>query len=93
MHSANISYRLGKSAPPGEIKERIGGQKELLSAYQRFQAHLEANGIDLGKTGARLGPMLTIDSDAERFTGEFSTEANKLISRDYRPPFVVPEKV
>jgi len=37
--------------------------------------------------------MLTMDSDTERFTGDFSTEANMLITRNYRSPFFVPEKV
>lgn len=93
MHAANISYRLGRSASPGEIRERIGGQQELLNAYHRFHEHLEANGVDPGQTPAVLGPMLTLDPDAERFTGAFSTEANKLVARAYRAPFVVPEKV
>jgi hypothetical protein len=37
--------------------------------------------------------MLTMDSDTERFTGEFSDEANRLVSREYREPFVVPAQV
>jgi predicted dehydrogenase len=93
VHMGNISYRLGKATPGPEIAERVRGRKELASSYERFQAHLEANGIDLGKMPAALGPMLTMDSDAERFTGEFSREANQLVSREYRAPFVVPEKV
>ena len=47
--------------------------------------------LDVNKIVA--GPILTMDSDAERFTGEFSQEANQLLSRNYRKPFVVPEKV
>jgi len=93
VHMGNISYRLGKAAPSAETSEKIRGRKELLTSYERFQAHLAANGIDLEKTPAVLGPMLTMDSDAERFTGEFSQEANRLVSREYRQPFVVPEKV
>ncbi|MCX7049255.1 MAG: Gfo/Idh/MocA family oxidoreductase [Candidatus Sumerlaeota bacterium] len=93
VHLGNISYRLGKGAPSGEIAEKIRGRKELSSAFERMQAHLAANGIDLGKTPAALGPMLTMDSDTERFTGEFSEDANKLVTRPYRAPFVVPEKV
>ena len=37
--------------------------------------------------------MLTLDSGQERFVGEFSQEANPLLSRDYRQPFVVPAAV
>jgi len=93
VHMGNISYRLGKATPSGEIAEKIHGRKELAASFERFQAHLAANGIDLAKTPAALGPLLTMDSDAERFTGEFSAEANKLVSREYRAPFVVPEAV
>jgi predicted dehydrogenase len=93
VHMANIGYRLGKTAPAGEIKERVSGQKEWARAYDRFAGHLSANGIDLDRTPAVLGPMLTMDSAQERFVGEFNREANQLVSRDYRQPFVVPEKV
>jgi hypothetical protein len=93
VHMANISYRLGKTAAPGEIRERIRGRRGSLDAYERFQAHLAANGIDLDKTRATLGPLLTMDSNTERFTGEFATEANKLVTREYRAPFVVPVRV
>jgi predicted dehydrogenase len=93
IHLANASYRVGKAARPEEVRERINGQKELLATFERLQGHLEANGIDLGKTPAMLGPMLTMDSVTERFTGEFNAEANPLLTREYRAPFVVPEKV
>jgi hypothetical protein len=87
----NISYRLGQNVSAGQIKERILGRPELLKVYERFRAHLDANGVDLNKI--TLGPTLTMDPDTERFTGEFSREANQLVSREYRKPFVVPEKV
>jgi hypothetical protein len=37
--------------------------------------------------------VLSFDPKAERFTGERAEEANKLLRRDYRAPFVVPETV
>ena len=52
-----------------------------------------ANKIDWNKEDVILGPMLDFDADSEKFTGEFSTEANQLITREYREPFVVPDKV
>lgn len=93
FHMANISYRLGKAKSPGEIRERIQGKKELSNAHERFVEHLAANGIALDKTPAVLGPWLTMDSEKERFVGDLSDEANRLVTRDYRQPFVVPEKV
>jgi len=93
VHLGNISHRVGKTMPDGEIRERIAGNRELSAAYDRFHAHLAANGVDLDKTPAMLGAMLTFDPNTEHFVGEFSDAANQLVSRDYRAPFVVPEKV
>ena len=93
IHMANISYRIGKTATPGEINERMSGHKVSVDTLENFQEHLAVNGIDLNKTRATMGPMLTLNADTERFTGEFSKEANQLVSRNYRAPFVVPEKV
>jgi predicted dehydrogenase len=93
VHLGNISHRVGKTMPDREIGERIEGNRELSAAYQRFHAHLSANGVDLDKTPVTLGAMLSFDADTERFVGEFSEAANRLVSREYRAPFVVPEKV
>jgi hypothetical protein len=93
VHMGNLSYRLGRAAPSGEVAERLRGRKDLAEAFGRFQSHLEANGIDLGKTPAVLGPLLSMDPQKEQFVGEFAVEANKLVTRAYRKPFVVPEKV
>jgi hypothetical protein len=91
IHMANISYRLGKNLSAGEIKERITGETELLGAYERFKDHLRANDVDVDRMIA--GPMLTLDPERERFTGDFSAAANKLARGEYRRGFVVPEKV
>ncbi len=93
VHLGNISYRVGRTMPDREIRERIAGNPDLSDAYQRFQAHLLANGVDLDKTPATMGAMLTFDPETERFVGEFSQPANQLVSREYRTPFVVPETV
>jgi predicted dehydrogenase len=92
VHMGNISHRLGKAASDDEIRAAIKGEKTLAEAFQRFLVHLDANEIDLRKTPIRMGPMLTLDPQTERFTGPFSDEANMLISRNYREPFVVPNE-
>jgi hypothetical protein len=38
-----------------------------------------------------LGPMLKLDPNSERFTGRFSKEANRYVSREYPKPLVNPE--
>jgi len=93
LHMANISYRVGKHTPSGKIREAVKGEKELSDSLDRLLHHLSANKIDLEKEPLTLGPLLTLDPHKERFTGAFSEEANQLISREYRKPFVVPKKV
>jgi hypothetical protein len=93
VHLGNISHRAGTTLPDREIRERIAGTKELAAAYERFKAHLAANGIDLDKTPATLGAMLTFDADTERFVGEFNESANPFVSRQYRAGFVMPDHV
>jgi hypothetical protein len=92
-HMGNVSYRLGKKTLPDEVAERIKANKELSESFERFQQHLSANVVDLNKTPMILGPWLKMDTQSEKFIGDFQQEANKLVSRDYRRPFVVPEEV
>ena len=49
--------------------------------------------VDLAKEPITMGPMLTMDPRAEKFVGEKSNWANMLVKRNYREPFVVPDKV
>jgi hypothetical protein len=91
-HLANISHRIGQQAAPDVIRERIKPQPELGDAFERCQAYLKDNGVDLNTTPAVLGPWVDFDGKTERFTGEFAKEANALLRRkEYRKPFVFPE--
>ena len=90
-HQGNISYRLGKQAPPEKIMEVIKGDKEMMDSFERFEQHLLANEVDFKTTPRILGPWLTMDVKNERFTGRFSSQVNELVTRNYRKPFVVPQ--
>ena len=90
-HTGNISYRLGKHAQPGEISEKVKGDRDALATFERMQHHLEANGVNLTIDTLGLGEFLKMNPARLKFTN--SRDANKLLTRDYRPPFVVPEKV
>ncbi|NUQ62587.1 MAG: hypothetical protein HUU20_08865 [Pirellulales bacterium] len=48
-------------------------------------------GLDLSGTVYRLGQTLRFDSQAEEFLGD--AEANQMLHRSYRGPFVVPERL
>ncbi|NQV35601.1 MAG: Gfo/Idh/MocA family oxidoreductase [Phycisphaeraceae bacterium] len=92
-HMGNISHRIGKRTDQADILDAIKGNKDMVEVYHRFKTHLARNNVDLAKTPAILGPMLTMDSETERFTGDFSADANMLLTRNYRRPFVVPDKI
>ena len=92
-HIGNISYRLGRETTRDKIMEAIKGNSEMVESFERFQEHLLANRVDFKATPRIVGPWLEIDDDNERFIGDFHEEANKLLRRQYREPFVVPEQV
>lgn len=93
VHMGNASFRIGNKAQPEEIYEKIEGKTYLKDSFDRFRSHLFANRIDWQKDDVIVGPMLDFDTNKENFVGEFADEANQLITRKYREPFVVPEKV
>jgi len=90
-HTGNISYRLGSQAGANEIMERIKADKDAVETFERMEEHLLADGVDLDKTRAVMGMMLKMDSKAERFVE--NDKANALLRREYRAPFVLPERV
>lgn len=93
IHAADISYRLAQRRPVEEAKKAVEGNDLLAEALDRLLRHLQANEIDLGKDPVGVGPMLTFDAERERFVGDHSYYANMFVTRNYRPPFVVPETV
>ena len=92
-HMGNIPHRLGKEGSRDRIMEAIKGNKEMVDSFDRLQEHLLVNGVDVKATPRILGPSLTMDPQIERFVGQLSEQANGLVSRVYREPFVVPEDV
>jgi predicted dehydrogenase len=100
-HLGNISHIVGKATAADEIREKIKGDALLAEATGRMMEHLGANTVDLGKTPLTLGATLTLESpstpermkkdqNGERFVGAFAAEANPLLTRQYRAPYVVP---
>ena len=88
-HTANISYQLGKKLDPGAILEKVKGNKEALDSFERMKEHLAKNGVDIAKDHLTLGEFLTMDPKTEKFIG--NSAADKLLTREYRKPYVVPE--
>ena len=53
--------------------------------------HLKENGVALDKAQFVMGRELKVDPKSESIVGE--PEAARLLTREYRKPFVVPENV
>ena len=88
-HTANISYQLGKKQAPGAILEKVKANKEATDSYERMVEHLAINGVDIAKDHLTLGEFLTMDPKTEKFIG--NAAADKLLTREYRKPYVVPD--
>jgi hypothetical protein len=90
-HTGNISYRLGKPHSPEQLRDALRNQPEMAEAFGRMQEHLAANQVDCAGSPLLLGPLLAMNPRTERFRGH--RQANTLLTREYRKPFVVPDKV
>ncbi|HXJ76773.1 MAG TPA: gfo/Idh/MocA family oxidoreductase, partial [Candidatus Dormibacteraeota bacterium] len=90
-HTGNISYRLGKQRTPDQLRSDVKNNPDLAESLGRMEEHLQANQVDSKRYPITLGADLKMDPQTERFTG--NSKANKMLTREYRKPFVVPEKV
>jgi predicted dehydrogenase len=90
-HIGNISWRLGQAASPTEIRAELSKLKvneNVLETLDRTVQHLQENKVDLEKTPLTLGSVLQLEADREAFVN--NPQANALLTREYRKPFVVP---
>ena len=62
-----------------------------MDSLERLTEHLGANEVKLDVDKLTLGEFLTMNPETEKFVG--NAAADKLLTREYRAPFVVPEKV
>lgn len=92
-HTGNISYRLGKETSTKKILAKIKSDKNGSESFGRMLGHLKMNEVDLEKTQATLGPILTMDPKTERFKGSSADKANAMLKRQYRKPYVINDMV
>jgi hypothetical protein len=90
-HLANISYRLGELTPWYNKTKTFGENKDAYEALARMEEHLGANGVKFDGLQYRMGRKLTIDARTESIVGD--AEAQAMLTRKYREPFVVPQKI
>ncbi|QEG22886.1 Gfo/Idh/MocA family protein [Mariniblastus fucicola] len=86
---ANLALRAG-----GSFSKDVANQVEL-QEWQNLLAsmdkHLEAHDLSLDSEGIQLSPMLKLDPKSGKFVGDDADTANRLLKREYRKGFEVPE--
>jgi predicted dehydrogenase len=90
-HLANIAYKVGKKATVDEVKQSMKDHEDALNTVKAVVEQIQANEGDLKMMA--LGPKLTYDWKAEKFTGDGCAEANKLVRYDMRKEFAIPDEV
>jgi len=93
---------LGRKREPGPSGKQAGDHRENFIRAVRSRKKEQLNGpvetahassalAHLANISFRLGRRLSFDPNAEQFVGD--EEADRMLRRRYRPPFVVPDKV
>lgn len=86
---ANIAFRAGDKFSSDQAKEI--NLEQWTTLIGEMEAHTAAHGIKLESDQIRLSPMLELNVDEGRFTGDNAESANKFIKRKYRKGYEVPE--
>jgi len=90
-HLGNASFILGALCPFGAQRKTFRDDKNAQETLARMEDHLKENKVPLDKSACRVGRKLVFDPKSESFVND--PEANRLLTRDYRKPFVVPERI
>ena len=89
-HLGNISYRFAKERPfqkPTDFSNNTVVGDSIMTLLE----NTKAIGVEPEKATLWVGPKLAFDPQKEKFINH--PEADKLLTRSYRPPYVVPERV
>ena len=92
-HLANISYRLGDKVSFNQKARALSENAEVAQTFENVRANLEAVGVNLTEAKYQQGRALRFDPKREHFVGDNAGQANALLTRSYRKPYVVPNKV
>jgi predicted dehydrogenase len=91
-HLANISYRLSEPVPFNAKSKAFGDCKEACETLDRMEEHLgKEHGLKLDAMTYNLGRKLNFNGATESFVD--APGADKLLTRPYRAPFIVPDKL
>jgi len=89
-HLGNISYRMG-SPRTFEKPKDFSDNQTVGDSVMTLLENTKAIGVEPEKTTLWVGPKLEFNPETEKFVD--NPAADELLTRPYRKPFVVPEKV
>jgi predicted dehydrogenase len=92
-HLANISIQMSQNAAFNPRTRAFGDNRDAVEALERMEAHLSGapHNLRLADLQLRVGPLLQVQARTEDFNG--NAAANRLLTRQYREGFVVPDRV
>ena len=91
-HLMNNSYRIGEEVPFNEKACKFGDNKDVHEPFMKLHSIMKDGcGVPEDKAKYMSGPMLAFDPKTERFTGDHSEAANKLLRDPNRKGFEVPD--
>jgi predicted dehydrogenase len=90
-HMGNVSHLRGGRSGREEARKAFQSTPLGSESMERMFAHLDANRVDPEKEPVILGRWLGFDPQTETFTDD--EQARKMISREYREPYAVPDVV
>ncbi len=91
-HLGNISYRLGEIVPFDTRAKALRGDRQACDALEEMKGHLvDAAHLEPTSSTYRLGRLLHFDPETETFIE--NPDADNMLTRPYRDPFVVPDQV
>ena len=91
-HLGNISYRLGEQVSGTTRPNVLDKHEEIAKSWETIKQTVKGTlGLDVSKGTYCLGPKLRFNPRTEKFVK--NRAANRLLTRPYRKPFVVPKNV
>lgn len=91
-HLSNISYQLGDQVPFSKKPETLLSNENVFDSFQMIEKNMAwGMGLDLQNATYQLGRKLNFDAATEKFMDD--EQANSMLTRPYREPYVVRETV
>ncbi|MCA9106730.1 MAG: Gfo/Idh/MocA family oxidoreductase [Planctomycetales bacterium] len=90
-HLGNISYRLGTRMSAVEAEAVVSETEstdDMAETFNRTMKHLVDNGVSVTDVDLAIGPVLRFNPESETFVD--NADADAMLTRQYRAPFVVP---